>query len=132
MFYEHRLTVPNSTLSTAPVKETVTLVPGTIVGLAVQFPRGCVGLVHAQVHRGAHILWPSNPDSSLSGDAVVIEWQESYDMDTEPYQLTLVAWSDDDTFDHTLTFRINLIEAKLFARSGPGLLRRVAEFLGVR
>ena len=133
MLYEHRLTAPANTASGDPVKLPVTLVPGTIVGLAVQFPAGCMGLVHAQIWRGAHILWPSNPDSGLAANAWVVEWQEDYRMDAAPYQLVLVGWSDDDTFDHTLTFRLNLIEQKRVEEAGGmGLLRRIAAVLGVR
>jgi hypothetical protein len=133
MFYEYRLTVPKNTPASSPRRQNVTLVPGTIVGIAVQVPKGCVGLVHAQVWEASHQLWPSNPEASIAGDGVVVEWEESYDLDAEPYTLTLVAWNLDDSFAHTVTFRVNLIEqARAEEAGGGGLLQRMARVLGVR
>jgi hypothetical protein len=121
MFYEYRLTVPANTLAAAPLIQDVALAPGRIVAFAVQLPRGCVGLVHAQIWEGLYIHWPSNPDSSFSGDAVVIEWQESHDLDATAPKLRLVAWNLDDTFPHTVTFRINVLPKATIDEQGHAL-----------
>jgi len=134
MFYEFAVTVPANTPASSPLRQTVTLVPGTLVGVSLQFPPGCVGLVHAQIWEANHQRWPSNPGGSISADGVVVAWQEDYPLVTEPYQFILLVWNQDDTFAHTVTFRLNLIEQRrLEERTGPlGLLRRMAEVLGVR
>jgi len=133
MFFEYAVSVPRNTPASDPVEETVTLVPGTIVGLAVQLPRGCVGLVHAQIWQASHQLWPSNPEASIAGDALVVEWQEDYELKASRCDLKLVAWNLDDTFAHTVTFRINLIEQKRIEEAPVlGLLQRMARALGVR
>jgi hypothetical protein len=109
MFYEYRLTVPANTPADDPLTQEITLAPGRIIAMAVGLPRGCVGLVHAQVWHGLNIHWPSNPDSSISGDAVVVEWQESYDLDPTAPVLRLAAWNLDDSYAHTITFRLNVL-----------------------
>lgn len=109
MFYEYDLPVPANTIANRPLVQEVKLAPGRIVGFAVQFPRGCVGLVHAQILTDLHIQWPSNPDSDISGDGAVVAWSEEYDLDPTAPRLRLVGWNLDDTFTHTITFRINII-----------------------
>jgi hypothetical protein len=121
MFYEYRLTVPANTPDDSPLTQEVTLSPGRIIAMAVQLPRGCVGLVHAQIWRSLDIHWPSNPDSSFSGDAVVIEWQESYDLDPTAPRLVLAAWNLDDTFPHTVTFRINVLAQETVDQHGHAM-----------
>jgi len=121
MFYEYRLTVPPNTPATAPVTQEIPLHPGRIVAMAVQLPRGCVGLVHAQILESLYIHWPSNPDSSFSGDATVIEWQESFDLDPTAPRLRLVGWNLDDTFSHTITFRINVLPKAVVDQQGHAL-----------
>jgi len=121
MFYEYRLTVPANTPAASPLVQEVALSPGRIIAMALQLPRGCVGLVHAQIWQSLDIHWPSNPDSSFSGDAVVIEWQESFDLDPTAPRLRLAAWNLDDSFDHTITFRINVLAQATIERQAPAL-----------
>jgi hypothetical protein len=121
MFYEYRLTVPANTPAATPLTREVVLAPGRIVAMAVQLPRGCVGLVHAQIWQGLDVHWPSNPDSSICGDAVVVEWQESFDLDPTAPRLRLAAWNLDDSFPHTVTFRINVLAQAVIDQQGRAL-----------
>jgi hypothetical protein len=109
MFYEHPLTIPANTPATSPFELEVELDHGRIVGVELQFPRGCVGLVHVQVRRELHQLWPTNVDGDISGEDARIGWVEDHDFTEEPYTLTLRGWNLDDTFQHTVTFRFNLL-----------------------
>jgi len=109
MFYEYRLTVPANTPAAMPLVQEVTLAPGRIIAMAVQLPDRCVGLVHAQIWEGLYRHWPSNPDSDISGDNVVVAWQEVFDLDPTAPRLRLAGWNLDDSYPHTITFRINVI-----------------------
>lgn len=109
MFYEYRLTIPANTPSSAPLESSVELDHGRIVGVEIQFPPGCVGLVHGQIRRERHQLWPTNVDGDISGDDARIGWVEDYDLDEEPYVVTLRGWNEDDSFSHTITFRFNVL-----------------------
>ena len=114
MYYSFDLTVPASTAETAPLVDEVELVPGTVTRVELQFPRGCVGLVHVKVFHAAHQVWPSNPGGAIAGDGSLVGWAEQWELDDKPSGLRLVAWNDDDTFPHTVTFRF-----ALQAASGP-------------
>lgn len=109
MFYEFALTIPASTLVTAPLEDTVEISTGRIVGVEIQFPRGCVTLVHVRVRRESHPLWPSNTDGDIAGEGANIRFIDDYALDQPPFHLTLVGWNDDDTFPHTIRFRFNVL-----------------------
>ncbi|MGH6998549.1 MAG: hypothetical protein ACREEO_10140, partial [Phenylobacterium sp.] len=74
-----------------------------------------VGLVHVRVRHGLHQLWPANPGGDIAGDGALIAWTENWELSREPFALRLQGWNLDDTFPHTVTVRIALLEAR-----GPG------------
>lgn len=88
-----------------------------------------MGLAHVQIWRSEHQVWPANLDGNIAGENAVIGWPEDYDLDDEPYDLTLRGWNDDDSFSHTITVRFALLslERKAEARESAGLLRRIGQ-----
>jgi len=118
MFYEFDLAIPANTPASAPAELTVDLSPGTITMVEVQFPSNCVGLVHARILDGVHQVWPTSLDTDIAGEAQNVRWSEEYDLLELPYQLTLQGWNDDDTYQHTLTFRFALRAATAVAPAG--------------
>ena len=121
MFYSFDLTIPANTTELAPVEEDVELVAGLVHHVELQFPRGCVGLVHVRVFHALHQLWPANPDGDLSGENALIGWNEEWELEREPLALTLQGWNLDDSYAHTITFRFALREAKGGASALPAL-----------
>jgi hypothetical protein len=133
VFWEYTLTIPANTPASAPVESDVNLSPGTIVRVDVQFPRGCVGLVHVKIWKEEHQVWPVNVDGNIASEGQTVSWPEDYDVTDEPFTLTLRGWNLDDTFAHTITFRFALLElgAAQASRAGGGLLGRIAAALGI-
>ena len=131
MFYEFALTVPANTPQAAPAELEMPLSPGTVTLVSVQFPRGCVGLVHVQVLDAEHQVWPTNLDGDISGENATISWPEDHDLVDSPYTFTLRAWNLDDTFPHTVTFRCAVmpLSQKEEARAGVGILQRLRDTL---
>jgi hypothetical protein len=111
MFYEFKLTIPANTPATDPTEQTVQLSPGIISHVELQFPRGTVGLVHVVVRRALHQVWPTNPDGDIAAEGINVSWADDYDLSEPPFELTLSGYNLDDTFDHTITFRFELIAA---------------------
>jgi len=130
-FYEFDVTSPANTLQAAPTEVLAKLVPGVVTQVEVQIPLGVKGLTGSQVWRGDHQLWPSNPGGYFKGDNVRISWLDQYDLDDEPLTLRLRAWNNDDSFPHTITFRLALLPLAQAAelRAAPGILRRLFETL---
>lgn len=129
MLYEYSLTIAANTPATAPATLAAPLAPGTVARVDVQFPSGCVGLVHVQIWRREHQVWPGNLDGNIAAEGLVVSWPDDYDLDDEPFGLEVRGWNDDDTFPHTITFRFALLPlgAKEAVRESAGLLRRIAQ-----
>lgn len=118
MFYRYSLLVPAATPATAPEKKTMYLCHGIIHQVEMAFPPGCAGLVHASIWRFDHQAWPTNPDESFAWDDYnVVITQESLGLTTRPYTMTLRAWSQDDTYEHTVVCRLGI---RLPAPHRPG------------
>jgi hypothetical protein len=108
VFYEFPLTIPANTPATAPTQQTVELSPGTISRVELQFPRGCVGLVHVKVLHALHQVWPTNPDGDISSEGYNVAWSDDYDLSEPPFQFILSGYNLDDSFPHTIIFRFQL------------------------
>jgi hypothetical protein len=121
LFYEFAIAVPANTPASAPLDTDVQLVAGVITWVEVQFPDGCFGLAHAKILHDLHQVWPTNTDGDISANNEHVDWFESYEMNAEPYDLTLRAWNDDDSFPHTLTFRFAVTPAAAVAQQRVAL-----------
>ena len=109
MFYRYSLTVPASTPATAPVILTCALTHGIVHQVEVAFPPGCAGLVHVSLWRYEHQVWPTNPDESFAWDNyTIVITNEAFGITEVPYELSLRAWSEDTTFNHTIVCRIGV------------------------
>jgi hypothetical protein len=131
MFFEYPLTVIAGTTKADPATLECLLAAGAVTRVDVQFPAGCVGIVHASIWRRDHQVWPVNLDNDIAGEDAIISWPESYDLDEEPFAFTVKAWAPTTTYPHTITFRFALLtlEEMQGARQAPGLLRRLAQVL---
>jgi hypothetical protein len=121
MFYEFRVTSPANTAKSAATRLDAELMPGVVRGVEVQFPRGCVGLVHAAIHDALHQVWPTNPEGDLAGDDARISWSDSYPVPKGESVLLLYVWNDDDSYAHTVTFRFDVVEAGAWERQQRAL-----------
>jgi len=118
MIFEYDLTVPKNTPKSSPKKKSFKLIYGIIHQLEVMFPTGCAGLVHCTIHEELHQVFPTNPDGNFKGDGTLIKGKVFHELALEPYELQLLAWNEDNTYDHTITVRLWLLKPwQLFAFS---------------
>lgn len=109
MFYRYSLTVPANTAEDSPVSQEMTLTHGIVHSVDVSFPPGCAALVHVSIWRYEHQVWPTNPDADWAWDDYTVEIRgEAFELLDRPYALSLRAWSEDDTFAHTIVCRIGV------------------------
>lgn len=123
MFYSVEVTVPANTPATSPVLREVLLTPGVVQQVDVQFPSGCVGLVRTLCRRGTHQVWPSNEGASFVGNNQTISWQDDYELEAAPFVLRLFAWNLDDTYEHTIIWRLSVRNFTLDAQRQIALAR---------
>ena len=121
MFYEYDVVVPPNTPASAPVVVTALLTAGTLTNVSVQLPRGCQGLVHAYVQDKLHRVVPANQDGDIKGDDIVVPASEEYQVPTDDYELELAAYNLDDTYTHTVTFRLDVLPASRAAEQQSAL-----------
>jgi len=125
MFYVFPITIPANTPATAKTKTTLKLTAGRITRVMLEFPAGHVGLTHIHVNSGLHQLYPTNPDANFSSSNETIDFAEDLSMDIPPFTLQAYAWNLDDTYEHTITLRIELESLK----AGRSLAEEVAALL---
>jgi hypothetical protein len=132
-FYEVDVTSPANTPATNPTQVLIRLQKGVIVQWEVAIPPGVQGLTGSYVRRGGHQIVPANPDAYLKGDDDRITWQDNYVLEDEPLTLALLTWNLDDSYPHTITFRINVVSLADAEDSlaAPGLLKRIGQYLGL-
>ncbi len=113
MYYEFAITIPANTAETSPVYQDMRLTEGIITHIEVQFPNGCAGLAHCRLLHWAAQKWPTLPANNFASDGHAIMLDENFELSTEPYELRVLCWNDDDTFDHTIYVRVGVLR-------GPG------------
>lgn len=109
MIFSYALTIPTNTQKSAPVTQTETLTFGILRNVSVFFPPGCANLVHLTVLYHEHQIIPINPEGSISWDNDTITWPEHIKIFTQPFQIKLVAWNLDTSFDHEIFIHLNIL-----------------------
>ena len=134
MLYVLALTIPSGTGEDSPVEEDLQLTDGVITHVEVEFPAGCAGLAHSYARQGVHQVFPTNPDGNLCSDNHVITWNDYEDLDADPRVLTISGWNDDDTYPHTITWRVELTDRDIAERLGSAdtLLTKIGRLLGLK
>jgi len=112
MLFTAEPTVTPDDTEASPKVEMLKLAHGIITWVSVLFPTGCHQMVHCAILHHEHQIWPSTENMSLSGDGVPIEWTEYYEVYHPPYELKIKLWSEETTYDHTVTVRIAVLPRK--------------------
>lgn len=109
MFYAWNITLPAGKTAATKTKKVLRLGKGVLVKTELVFPTGCAGLVYCTVNDALHQVYPTNPNLALTGNGETIAIPDEYPMQVEPYQLQFHGWNTDDTYQHIITIRLNLI-----------------------
>lgn len=122
MVYIHNLTIPSKQEEEYPFIEIMSLVKGLIYQIGLLFPPGCAGLAHVMIKDGLHQIWPSKEKTWFSSDAETISFDETYEILHDPAQINIVGYNEDDTWHHTITVRIGIVDKEIYqARYLPHL-----------
>lgn len=111
MIFVAAVTTPQNTAKLNPVITTLPIVAGKITQTFIFFPPGVNALAHIKILWGLYQLFPSNEQGDFAGGDVLLNWPEDIDITTEPLQLTIVTWNDDDTYPHTITVHVVMTPA---------------------
>jgi len=92
----------------SPLREDIKLGSGRISKVDFHFPAGCAGLVGVRVLQGASQLWPLTSGEWIVSDDHTVTFSSDYLLDVRPYNLTIVGYSEDDTYPHTIYISITV------------------------
>ena len=128
MYYEFTVNVPANTPEYDPVEQILPLTAGVIQRVSVQFPRGTFARVHVKLLYHEYQIWPTNHDGSLNADGYPLEWDESYPLDAEPYEIKAVLWSTADTYDYDINIRFGILRTEDVEKQS-GVISALKSFL---
>lgn len=109
MLFQASITIPASTTAASPTKETFKIAHGIITKIMVRPRPGHAALAHLVILHHEHQIAPSTEGMDLHGDADPIDWEEYYECYQPPYELKLVGWNDDDTYEHTFDVYVAIL-----------------------
>jgi len=118
MYYKWEKSILANTLEADAIEECLQLTRGTIREILLGFPPGACGLLHLQVRDKGWQIVPWTPLQSVAWDDYVFVLPCDYDLDEEPYDLTIRAWNLDDTYAHLAFVGVVLDEKARLASSG--------------
>lgn len=108
MIFGESIITPSSTLVTDPLLTTIELTKGLIYKFEFDFPPGSAGLLHCYLKYHETQIIPIKIGETLYGDNRLISFGEKMMMDVEPYEIVVVSYNNDTSYDHTLQIRIGL------------------------
>lgn len=107
MIYTYAITTPANTAIAAPLKTVAKLEKGTVILKYLLFPPGCAGLVGAQIYDALHQVWPTNRGVWFRGEGL-LKFDDRYPLRQEPFELDILTYNLDDTFNHEPIIYLNL------------------------
>jgi len=109
VFYSLELELPANTPEDSPVELIADLTWGVISHVELEFPPGCAGLAKVAILYHRHQLWPTNADKWFYTDGRIIAWDDYFELLEPPFELVLLGYNDDDTFQHTPIIRFEVL-----------------------
>lgn len=113
MFYVFPYTVTASDIVTAKHREQMSLTEGVIHQVDILFQKDCAHKINIQIFHGGHQLWPTNPGSSIKGDATVISFREFYHLRGSDDQLHALIWTTDTEVLKEIIIQIGILPKKI-------------------
>jgi len=107
MDYWFDKTTPANTAKINALETELKLCSGVITRVWLFHPEGCHGLAHASIWIGGHQLYPAGPDNDYHGNAVPMEFEDQFELET-PALLKLITWNEDETYEHRVYVRITI------------------------
>lgn len=108
MRYHLELAVPVGTVVGAPYTSEMTLTPGVIDHVSLYFPPGSGGYLYVQLWLNGYQIIPWERGQWLRGDDVLLTDAGRYEVDEEPYILTVKGYSAATLYTHSVLVGVEL------------------------
>lgn len=130
MLYSYTIITPANTLQKDKQSTKLKLCRGVLHKIYIIFPPGPQSLLHLQITRANHQIFPTNAEENFALDSAIIESPEHYELEQPPYELTAYTWNTDDTHEHQLIILIGILEKKYIVPVLPSWIDRLKFLIG--
>lgn len=120
MLHSKHVTIPANTSASSPFRTTFKVNRGVIYRVWLSFPAGCAGLARIAIKHEGHPFLPVHEGDYIRGDGVNFEYPIFYEIESEPQQMTIVAWNLDELYEHTIDVQMLIIDKKYITPGGAG------------
>jgi len=108
MIFQKTLTIPAETEQANPTMIRMHLTAGTLSLIHPLVPSGCYGLTGVRIMRGGFQLWPMNEGEWFVADGFTDTFPMQFELDAAPYEITIEGYNLDETYDHSISFRVEI------------------------
>ena len=91
---------------------------GIIHKIDIVFPSGCEGLVKVAIFLGSNSITPSTAGMTVSGNGEIVTVPEFIELRKDFNIITIKGFNEDDTYDHTISFRIYVLPKRVLLPVG--------------
>ena len=112
MLFQASITIPKNTTYANSKEVIFKLAHGIITKFMVRPRPGHAALAHLAIYHFSHRIAPSAESMEMHGDTFPIDWEDYYEFYQEPYELRLIGWNDDDSYEHTFDVYVAILPRK--------------------
>lgn len=114
MVYTATITSPLGKTESTKSRSVIKITKGLVYQWELYFPPGSSGLLHIRILDGSYCLLPSTPSESFVGDNIKFTYEDLYLKQTEPFELNIDHWNEDEAFNHTFYFHVGLVSKDVY------------------
>ena len=118
MLYTKEITFTSGGTVTNQTSSNIKAARGIIHKIEIVFPSGSAGLVKIAIFLGASPMIPSTAGMTISGNAEIVQIPEFIQLRKDFNIITIKGFNEDDTFDHTIFFRIYVLPKEVLLPVG--------------
>lgn len=134
MLYGHHRSVPANTTQDNPDKQTLAITKGTIMGWVIFFDPEAANLLHVRVEYHGFKILPYGELEAIVGFLKPVTLEESIKIEKEPAELKIIAWNEDDSYQHEYYIHPIVIPPSAVSPLGEeeaGMIERFMQWLGL-
>lgn len=113
MLYSKQITLTKGGTEITATKTSFKVNRGVITNIWITFPDGCAGHAKLRIYHEGHPFLPVNKDNYIRGNDYTFQFPVMYEITSEPMVLTVEAWNDDDTNDHTVDILVLILPKRV-------------------
>ena len=105
-YFSKTISVPANTAQKDYISSSFDIQFGIVHRIHISIPSGHGGLTGIRILQGLHQIAPTSGSEWFAGDDMELDYNDFVEIDETPFELTIEAYNEDDTYAHT--FRVGV------------------------